>query len=165
MVLVLVIVFWNIRCGHRGIGLRSSFHYVYVYGLRRWVELSWVPDIELRLLHVGFPTCRHSLFCFFSCFDVNGSRWCRKCLFCNLGLVLWDLYKVIRVIIEQCQWVGLKSDGTTGQTTGHLAARGSASCCMARRKAGDWTDDGIGLLHVIRLCYSIFSGGQTSTLS
>jgi len=31
LVLVLVIVFWNIKCGHRGIGLRSSFHYVYVY--------------------------------------------------------------------------------------------------------------------------------------
>jgi len=31
--------------------------------------------------------------------------------------------------------VGLKSDGTTGQTTGHLAARGSASHYMARRKA------------------------------
>jgi len=31
--------------------------------------------------------------------------------------------------------VGLKSDGTTGQTTGHLAARGSASRYMARRKA------------------------------
>jgi len=31
---------------------------------------------------------------------------------------------------------------------------------------GSWTDDGIGLLHVIRLRYSIFSGGgQTSTLS
>jgi len=29
--------------------------------------------------------------------------------------------------------VGLKSDGTTGQTTGHLAARGSASRYMARR--------------------------------
>jgi len=25
------ILFWNIRCGHRGIRLRSSFHYVYVY--------------------------------------------------------------------------------------------------------------------------------------
>jgi len=22
---------WNIRCGHRGIGMPSSFHYVYVY--------------------------------------------------------------------------------------------------------------------------------------
>ena len=31
--------------------------------------------------------------------------------------------------------VGLKSDGTTGQTTGHLAVRGSASRYMARRKA------------------------------
>jgi len=31
LVLVLVIVFWNIRCAHRGIALRSSFHYVYVY--------------------------------------------------------------------------------------------------------------------------------------
>jgi len=31
--------------------------------------------------------------------------------------------------------VGLKSDGTTGQTTGHLAARGAASRYMARRKA------------------------------
>jgi len=31
-------------------------------------------------------------------------------------------------------WVGLKSDGTTGQTTGHLAARGSASRYMAYRK-------------------------------
>ena len=30
--------------------------------------------------------------------------------------------------------VSLKSDGTTGQTTGHLAARGSASRYMARRK-------------------------------
>ena len=32
-------------------------------------------------------------------------------------------------------------------------------------ETGDWTDDGIGLLHVIRLRYSIFIGGQTSTLS
>ena len=31
--------------------------------------------------------------------------------------------------------VGLKSDGTTGQKTGHLAAGGSASRYMARRKA------------------------------
>ena len=31
--------------------------------------------------------------------------------------------------------VGLKSDVTTGQTTGHLSARGSASHYMARRKA------------------------------
>jgi len=31
--------------------------------------------------------------------------------------------------------VGLKSDGTMGQTTGHLAARGSASRYMACRKA------------------------------
>jgi len=31
--------------------------------------------------------------------------------------------------------VGLKSDGTTGQMTGHLAARGSASRYMACRKA------------------------------
>jgi len=31
--------------------------------------------------------------------------------------------------------VGLKSDGTTGQTTGHLAARGSAGRYMARSKA------------------------------
>jgi len=30
LVLVLVIVFFNIRCGHRGFGLRSSFHYDYV---------------------------------------------------------------------------------------------------------------------------------------
>jgi len=31
LVLVLVTVFWNIRCGHRGTGmLQSSFHYVYV---------------------------------------------------------------------------------------------------------------------------------------
>jgi len=35
----------------------------------------------------------------------------------------------------QIVWVGLKSDGTTGQTTGHLAARASASRYMARRKA------------------------------
>ena len=28
-----------------------------------------------------------------------------------------------------------RDDGTTGQTTGHLAARGSASRYMARRKA------------------------------
>jgi len=33
------------------------------------------------------------------------------------------------------KWVGLKSDGTTGQTTGHLATRGSASRYMARCKA------------------------------
>jgi len=33
------------------------------------------------------------------------------------------------------KWVGLKSDGTTGQMTGHLVARGSASRYMARRKA------------------------------
>jgi len=32
-------------------------------------------------------------------------------------------------------------------------------------ETGDWTDDGTGLLHVIRLRYSIFSGGQTSTVS
>ena len=32
-------------------------------------------------------------------------------------------------------------------------------------EAGDWTDNATGLLHVIRLHYSIFSGGQTSTLS
>jgi len=31
--------------------------------------------------------------------------------------------------------VSLKSDGTTGQTAGHLAARGSAGRYMARRKA------------------------------
>jgi len=31
--------------------------------------------------------------------------------------------------------VSLKSDGRTGQTTGHLAALGSASRYMARRKA------------------------------
>ena len=33
--IVLLIVFWNIRCGHRGIGLRPSFHYVYVYVISR----------------------------------------------------------------------------------------------------------------------------------
>jgi len=32
-------------------------------------------------------------------------------------------------------------------------------------EAGDWTDNGIGLLHVIRLPYSIFSGGQTSVVT
>jgi len=32
-------------------------------------------------------------------------------------------------------------------------------------ETGDSTDDGIGLLHVIRLRYSIFIGGQTSILS
>jgi len=31
-------------------------------------------------------------------------------------------------------WVSLKSDGTTGQTTGHLAVHGSASRYMVRRK-------------------------------
>ena len=36
---------------------------------------------------------------------------------------------------------------------------------MARRKATRQATDVIGLLHVIRLRYSIFSGGQTSTLS
>jgi len=30
-------------------------------------------------------------------------------------------------------------------------------------ETGDWTDEDIGLLHLIRLRYSIFSGGQTST--
>jgi len=32
-------------------------------------------------------------------------------------------------------------------------------------ETGDWTDDGVGLLRVIWLRYSIFSGGQTSALS
>jgi len=36
---------------------------------------------------------------------------------------------------KDARQVGLKSDGTTGQTTGHLAAGGSASRYMARRKA------------------------------
>jgi len=37
--------------------------------------------------------------------------------------------------VTQAYRVGLKSDGTTGQTMGHLAACGSASRYMARRKA------------------------------
>ena len=48
----------------------------------------------------------------------------------GLGSVIW-----LGLALEQAGWVGLKSDGTTGQTTGHLAACGSASRYMARRKA------------------------------
>ena len=41
-------------------------------------------------------------------------------------------FETFKMVVSR---VGLKSDGTTGQTTGHLAARGSASRYMACRKA------------------------------
>ena len=45
----------------------------------------------------------------------------------------WQLAR--QCVFSQFSRVGLKSDGTTGQTMGHLAARGYASRYMARRKA------------------------------
>jgi len=38
----IVIVFWNLRCGHRGIGLRSSFHYVYVVYVTHRRRYDWL---------------------------------------------------------------------------------------------------------------------------
>jgi len=40
-----------------------------------------------------------------------------------------------QVAVKLSKRVGLKSDGTTGQTTGHLADRGSESRYIAGRKA------------------------------
>ena len=96
--------------------------------------------------------------------ESENSMWCK-----TLGEPLFWLWPIVTSIPT---WVygyfrptrvGLKSDGTTG----HLAARGSASRYGPSQgdETGDWTDDGIGLLHVIRSRYSIFIGGQTSTLS
>ena len=57
--------------------------------------------------------------------------------------------------------VGLKSDGTLSRPRSCKPLYGPSQ----GDETGDWTDDSIGLLHVIRLRNSIFIGGQTSTLS
>jgi len=60
--------------------------------------------------------------------------------------------------------VGLKSDGTDDGTLSRPRICKLLYVPSQGDETGDWTDDGIGLLHVIRLCYSTVSGGQTSTL-
>jgi len=55
----------------------------------------------------------------------------------------------------------LKSDGTLSRPRIYKPLYGPSQ----GDETADWTDDDIGLLHVIRLRYSIFCGGQTSTLS
>jgi len=74
-----------------------------------------------KLLHVGFPTlCSFFLHVGFPILNVTYCTWCSRRV---------DTAKLVT------RRVSLKSDGMTGQTTGHLAACGSASRYMARRKA------------------------------
>jgi len=58
-----------------------------------------------------------------------------------------------------------RDDGTDDGTLSHPRICKPLYGPLQGNETGDWTDDGIGLLHVIRLRYSIFIGGQTSTLS
>ena len=80
LVLVLVIVFCNIRCGHRGFGLRSSFHYVYVYVSYRIVNICILIALSINM---AAPMSKHDVDVFDSSyaesntFNLENTAWKR----------------------------------------------------------------------------------------